>query len=243
MTENFKDVMMANAKETILNKLRGARPFTDAPPRPRRYLPVTRLDDQSPEGMLHRFTLEMTALDGEVFVVDGDEEARSCILGLLESHNTRRIAAWHFKHIPVAKLYTAIQKAGYTVDYPNIKGDDEDRAAQMTRIETAEVGLTGVDAIAATTGTLIVSTGAGRGRIPSVLPPVHIAVATLGQFVPHIEGWLANIRAGQGAGEPTPLADSTNITFISGPSRTADIEKQLVLGVHGPKRVQVVVKR
>ncbi|GAB4522998.1 MAG: lactate utilization protein [Anaerolineae bacterium] len=231
---------MTSSRDKILNKLKDARrPFPAAPPRPRQYLPVTSIADTSPEGLLERFTEELTRLKGEVFVVNGDDEARDCVLGLLESHNARRIASWHYKYIPVDKLYTAIQAGGYVVDYAHIKVEDDLRRAELERLESAEVGLTGVDAVAATTGTLIVSTGEGKSRIPSLLPPVHIAVVTLDQFVPRVEDWLARVRASGNA----VLHDSANITFISGPSRTADIEKQLVLGVHGPKQVQVVVKR
>ena len=60
-----------------------------------------------------------------------------------------------------------------------------------------------------------------------MLPPVHIAVVELKQFVPSIEDWLSQERAN---GNPT-LQNSANICFISGPSRTADIEKQLVQGL------------
>ena len=229
------------SRDQILNKLRAARrPFPSASPRPDDYLPVTSLKRVSPEGMLARFTEEMKLLNGEVFVVDGDDAARAKVLELLEAHQTKRVLAWRFKFIPVAKLYTAIKQAGYAIDYPNIHLSDwEAREREIMRLETAEVGLTGVDAIAATTGTLVVSTAPGKGRIPTILPPVHIVVAELDQFVPHIEDWLGRERAG---GNPT-IEQSANICFITGPSRTADIEKQLVLGVHGPKQLQVIVKR
>lgn len=228
-----------SSRELILNKLRKARrPFLDAPPRPQDYLPVTSIADTSPDGLLRRFKAELENLKGEVFVVENDDAARACVLDLLKSHQTQRIAAWHFKHIPVSKLYTAIQEAGYVVDYPHIL-DAETRQAELTRLETADVGLTGADAAAATTGTLIVSTAHGKGRIPTALPPVHLAVITQDQIVPRIEDWLANVRA---VGEAV-FYESANICFISGPSRTADIEKQIVMGVHGPKQVQVVVRR
>ena len=231
---------MSSSRDKILNTLRQARsPFMDAEPRPADYQPVTSIDDTSPDGLLARFKEEMERLNGEVFEVKGDDAARACVLDLLKSHNTKRVMSWQFKHIPVEKLYTAIQEAGYTIDYPNIHHDnDEDREAEITRLETAEVGLTSADAVAATTGTLIVSTAQGKGRLPTVLPPVHIAVVPLDRFEARIEDWLAKMRQ-----TPDSLTSTSNICFISGPSRTADIEKKLVLGVHGPTRVQVVVKR
>ena len=99
--------------------------------------------------------------------------------------------------------------------------------------------MTGVDAAIAATGTLVFSTGEGKARIPTVLPPAHIAIITLQQLLPRLENWIAYQRAN---GLST-FHNSANVCFISGPSRTGDIEKQLVLGMHGPGRVQVIIKK
>ena len=231
---------MASSRDNILGKLRAARrPFPSTPPRPGAYMPVTSMKRVSPEGMLARFTKELDQLDGEIFVVDGDAAAQKKVLELLESHQTKRILAWHFKHIPVKKLYTAVKQAGYIVSYPAIRNTDlQARKRDIARLETAEVGLTGADAVAATTGTLVVSTAPGKERFPTILPPVHIAVVELRQFVPRLEDWLAQEHS---TGNPV-IEQSANVCFISGPSRTGDIEQQLVLGVHGPKRLQVIVR-
>lgn len=229
------------SREAILSKLRAARaPFPGAPPRPANYLPVTSLESTEPDALLERFTDELTQLNGEVYPVDGEEAARAKVLDLLKAAGTKRIAAWHFKHIPIKKLYTTLQENGYTVDYANIVTDDaEGRAANLDKLSNAGVGLTGVDAAAAATGTLIVSTGPGKSRLPTALPPVHIAVMRFHQLVPRIEDWLAAERAARSE----KLHQSANLCFITGPSRTADIEMNLVLGVHGPKQVQIIVIR
>lgn len=226
------------SRDRILNKLRAARrPFADASPPPAEYQPVVRVDDTAPEALLERFTAELEALDGEVFAVDSVDSAREQVLSLLVASGARRVMAWHFKHIPIPRLYTAIQQAGYTVDYPQTRGDD--RPARLARLEAAAVGLTGASAAIAGTGTLVIQTGKGMTRLPAILPPTHIAVIRLRQIVPRIEDWLAHQREGDSAA----LHDPANVCFVTGPSRTADIEKMLVLGVHGPKRVQVVVIR
>jgi L-lactate dehydrogenase complex protein LldG len=237
----FQDSAMTTSRDKILEKLRAARhPFPSTSPRPQTYMPVTSMKRVSSEAMLARFTKELERLDGEVFVVDGDAAARDKVLQLLESSNAKRILAWHFKHIPVEKLYTVVKQAGYAVSYSNIrKADPTERQREIMRLEGAEVGLTGADAVAATTGTLVVSTAPGKERFPTILPPVHIAVVELRQFVPRLEDWLARERSG----ESPVIENSANVCFISGPSRTGDIEQQLVLGVHGPKRIKVIVKR
>lgn len=227
---------MTTSRDKILSKLRAARqPFPDAPPRPKAYLPVTALDDSSPGALLERFTAELVRLNGEVFVVDDDAAARDCLLHLIAGHDARALLAWDFRHIPVDGLEAAIREAGVEITFPDIR--DEMRAETLAALEPVPLGLTGADAAAATTGTLIVSTGPGKGRIPSILPRAHIAVIRQSQIVPRIEDWIAGQRA---AGLQT-IRESASLNFITGPSRTADIEKNLVLGMHGPEQVQVVV--
>ncbi|MCC6803091.1 MAG: LUD domain-containing protein [Anaerolineae bacterium] len=228
---------MSSSRDTILNKLRSARrPFADAPPRPAAYLNVTTQDDETPDALLERFTRELGALTGEVFPVRGAAAARKKVLQLLAQHEAKRILAWDFAHIPLDGLEAAIREAGIEIIQPD--AHDEMRMETLTASADAQVGLTGADAAAATTGTLVFTTAPGKGRIPTVLAPVHIVVITLNQIVPRIESWVAAQRA-----QALPLRKSANFCFITGPSRTGDIEMQMVLGVHGPGKIQVVVKR
>jgi|FLYN01.1.fsa_nt_gi L-lactate dehydrogenase complex protein LldG len=229
---------MTSSRDKILNKLRAARrPFEDAPPRPKEYLPVTHIDDISPDGLLRRFTEEMERLKGEVFPVEGDQAACDKVLELLRSHNTTSILAWDFACIPVHGLEAAIREAGIQIIQPDLR--DEFREEVIEAMRDAQCGVTGVDAAAATTGTLIVSSAPGKGRMPTVLAPVWIPILTFDQIVPRIEDWIARERAS----DLQTIRNSSNVAFISGPSRTGDIEMELILGVHGSGTVQAVVKR
>jgi L-lactate dehydrogenase complex protein LldG len=100
--------------------------------------------------------------------------------------------------------------------------------------ESAACGITPVLGLAAESGSILVAADL-CGRAASVLPPVHIAVATPDQIVPDLAALLA--VAGQRYGAEFPSA----VSLVTGPSRTADIEKILVLGAHGPKRLVVLV--
>lgn len=229
---------MTSSRDLILNKLRAARrPFDDAPPRPKPYIPVTTLDDMSPDGLLKRFTFELDRLKGSVHPVEGDSGACEKVLELLRQHDTKHVLAWDFKHIPVEGLQAALKTAGVEITFPDLH--DEFRAEHAEYIKEAGAGIVGVSAAAAATGTLIFNAAPGKGRVPTVLPPVLIAVLSLDQLLPNLEAWLARERA---AGMPTILS-SSNLCFVSGPSRTGDIEMQLVLGVHGPGVVHAVVKK
>ena len=96
------------------------------------------------------------------------------------------------------------------------------------------VGVTGAFAGIAETGTLMVVSGPDTPASTSLLPETHVAVLAAGRIVAHMEeAWdLARGAFGQ-----LPRA----VNFISGPSRTGDIEQQLVLGAHGPYRVHIVI--
>jgi L-lactate utilization protein LutC len=96
-------------------------------------------------------------------------------------------------------------------------------------------GITTVDFLVALTGSLVLSAATAGGRRLSVLPPFHIAVATTDQLVISLDEAMKRFeqRAEQNR--------SSYATIITGPSRTSDIEKILVLGAHGPKRLAVVV--
>jgi L-lactate dehydrogenase complex protein LldG len=228
---------MATSRDRILNKLRAARqPFPDAPPRPRPYLPVTRLDETTPAALLARFTAELERLNGQVYTAASDADACAQALTLLQAQDARAVLAWDFRFIPLAGLEAALRAAGINVHFPNIQ--DEFRAETLSALEPVPVGLTGADAALATTGSLVVSAARGKGRIPTILPRTHIAVIRQEQIVPRLEDWVAAQRA-EGL---QALHAATNLCFITGPSRTADIEKNLVLGMHGPERVQVIVR-
>jgi L-lactate dehydrogenase complex protein LldG len=96
-----------------------------------------------------------------------------------------------------------------------------------TSVRTCEIGVTGCDCLVAQTGSVIVS----RGRAISVLPPVHLVIATRDQIVPDLTTAMGLLRKKYDGRWPSSLS------VITGPSRTADIEKILVFGAHGPRRL------
>jgi len=96
------------------------------------------------------------------------------------------------------------------------------------------VGITGVFCALAETGTLLVLSGAGTASTTSLLPETHIAVVPVSRIVAGMEEAFALVLAERGE---LPRA----LNFISGPSRTGDIEQTIVLGAHGPSRVHLVL--
>lgn len=99
-------------------------------------------------------------------------------------------------------------------------------------IGDAGVGVTGALGGIAATGTLVLACGPGRPRGTHIIPPAHICLVRARDLMGTIEEAVRRQAA-----EPHP----SNISWVSGPSRTADLEMQLTIGVHGPKRVDVIV--
>ena len=97
-------------------------------------------------------------------------------------------------------------------------------------ISSAEAAITGCEVLVARTGSMVLSSNA-NSRVPSVYAPVHLCMAYTSQLVYDIKEALALVK------NKYPNSFPSLISFATGPSRTADIEKTLVVGVHGPKEV------
>ncbi|MFT4094447.1 MAG: lactate utilization protein [Niabella sp.] len=100
-------------------------------------------------------------------------------------------------------------------------------------LSTCDVAVTGCEYLVARTGSIVMSAAEQSGRSTSVYAPVHICIAYTSQLVYDIKDALEGVKEKYGKQLPSL------ITFATGPSRTADIEKTLVVGVHGPKEVFV----
>ncbi|HEU4573597.1 MAG TPA: LUD domain-containing protein [Chitinophagaceae bacterium] len=100
-----------------------------------------------------------------------------------------------------------------------------------TELKDCDASLTGCEVLVARTGSIVMSAAQQSGRTVSVYAPVHICIAYTSQLVYDIKDALQQLKDKYGARLPSLM------TFATGPSRTADIEKTLVVGVHGPKEV------
>lgn len=226
-----------DSRDRILNKLRAARPpFEDVSPAPETYLPVTRLAEG--EDLLGRFRAELERLGVRLHIAESDDAAIQAIFTILEtiqsdgtiSGPVNRVMAW--RDLPLVGLTDALTAREIEVIVPQPKGEAHFEA--LNALDPIRVGITGADAAIATTGTLVLVTREGQGRLPSLLPAVHIALLRKERLYARPENWLT----GEGR---RALAESRSTIFVTGPSRTGDIEMQIVLGVHGPRQVHVVL--
>jgi L-lactate dehydrogenase complex protein LldG len=109
-----------------------------------------------------------------------------------------------------------------------------DQAFDKRELSACDVGITECDALVAQTGSVLITSHSAGGRALSVLPPHHVVLARRKQLVPDLPAAFALLKSKYGGGYPSM------VSFITGPSRTGDIERILVLGAHGPKKLTIL---
>jgi L-lactate dehydrogenase complex protein LldG len=183
-----------------------------------------------PSELADRFTKELTSLGGTVHTASSVAEAVNIVRVLVGDQPEPRVLMWDERHLPVPGIGSALLAAGLTVltQDPATARSTEHRKL----LATAVIGLTGADAALAQTGSLVLASGPGRGRLASLLPPVHVALVRRESLV----GSLPELIAAR----PELVTGGANFVCITGPSRTADIEHVLARGVHGPRDVHVI---
>jgi len=246
------------ARDDILNRLREnlARPDLRFPPeRTEPLTAATRMTVTRAEGDLprlaERFGRELETLHGSYEIVGSAVEARLTVINrirgwMLEEAANRKgvrphtgqeesILSWDPDALPVPGLREAFADLNMQLVTPSSLDTPEERDA----IRFIRYGLTGVEAAAAATGSMIMLAGPQTNRVASLLPLRHIALIPFSRVYPTIEDWLAERRA---AGQlDRLLRERANLTLITGPSKSADIEFHLTLGVHGPQFVHAIL--
>ncbi len=167
-----------------------------------------------------RFTAAARATAAEVFEEPSEDAVRERVRALVAGE---RVLAWDTPWLPYG-VGDVLDAAGAIVP----------RDAPVAERAAASVGVTGCDGAIAEIGALALASRAGRPRTASLLPPLHVAVVRPDDLRPDLATFFA-------ADAPGLLAESSAIHLIAGPSRTADIELTLTLGVHGPGRVVVIL--
>lgn len=185
------------------------------------------------ERHLDRFIREAAALGVTVHRPATREAAIGVTLELLRAAGAGEFLTWDAGELPLPGVLDAARGAGLQPRDVMLPPDAAGRAAALAELAHVPVGLTGALGALADTGSLALLSGPGRPRLASLLPPVHVALLA--------EEAIYATMAAFFAARPQAVRAGANLVFISGPSRTADIELTLTLGVHGPKAVHVVL--
>lgn len=179
------------------------------------------------------FAREMIAVAGHVHRPATNAEAIETVSGLLRGAGGKEIIAWADDELPLPGLGEAIRSAGFISLDPTLLSEPAARRERLADLAHASAGLTGALAGLADTGSLVLLSGAGRPRLASLLPPVHIALLPIRALYPSLAAFFG--------AHPAAARSGSNLVFITGPSRSSDIELTPTLGVHGPKTLHVVL--
>lgn len=207
------NIRNTTAKEKMLKKIRTALLQKRDNPHPDFEDSNLYIDEE--ESLDVTFARELTAIAGNFVYCDGEISVIENLIALVEELGVTKIYAWE----------PAVQTLLKHYGFPYFSGDSD--------FEHVEVGITSCEALIARNGSVMLSNSSASGRRLSIYPPVHIVLARASQLVMDLRHGIALIK------DRYPNFLPSMITTITGPSRTADIEKKLVLGAHGPKELYV----
>ncbi|MBI4609635.1 MAG: lactate utilization protein [Candidatus Rokubacteria bacterium] len=195
------------------------------------------LAERWPEA-LEKFREEFERVGGVFYRVRLMDDVPALIGSIAREREAHRIVTWGSSALGPA-LGAGLRAEGLDVtEEAGEAPEGEARARFREASAQAEVGVTAVDLAVAETGSLVVISGAGKARSVSLLPPYHVAVFGKTALVETLEQVGVIFEALHQDPDGNRLGAAIN--FITGPSRTADIELTLTRGVHGPKEVHAI---
>lgn len=190
-------------------------------------------EEKSQEDLIIQFIENLSQITTEVDRIHGKEFSKA-LDKVLAKFQVRSTIMWDDPRLQQLQLEQQLTKRGIiSTAWNSTKNEQELRgiAAQV------DLGITFADMGLAETGTVVLWNGGGKGRVVSLLPPAYLCILSEKQIVPRLTQAAQHIH--QRAEEGLPAC----INFITGPSRTGDIEMDLAYGVHGPGKVHVILLR
>ena len=226
--------MTAGSRERILEAVRSGlvrAVLPDSNESAPRWSPPSR--GESVEALVETFSAALSALSGHVHHAVTMPEIARTIADVAARHGATSYVSWDEEHLACPGLLAALGARGLARITYDLPADPEQRLRASQELAAVGLGLTGARAAIADSASLALVSGPGRGRLVSLLPPVHVAIVCRRAIRPALAALIAE--------DPGLLAAGSNVVLVSGPSRTADIEMTLSHGVHGPKHVHVIL--
>lgn len=189
---------------------------------PRPWLPAV---GESIDDRIALFAKNSAELTTEFLISETREDARALLAKLASAQSWKSIAS-HSGAL-VKDIITSVSLPCLITDGGYVTGD----------LEKVDAGISECDALVAQTGSVVLTARSAGGRALSVLPPHHVVIATLDQLLPDLPGAYELLGRRYSDNWPSMM------TVITGPSRTGDIERTIVLGAHGPKQLTVILIR
>jgi L-lactate dehydrogenase complex protein LldG len=188
---------------------------------------------------VNKFREEFERVNGEMRVCPNGPSAVEFISSFIERESFQTVAVSRHR---ICEHLNLVESLSVMLPQLRLLTEDIDsenpyeRARLKEQMAKVSLSITGIEYLIAETGTLVALAHPAASRQISLLPEVHMVLATPDQIRPNLAVLFEEIQAKYGASLP-----GSAMTLITGPSRTADIEKVLIKGVHGPTRLVVVV--
>ena len=208
------------SREQILTSIRTALGRTEgdaATPLPP---PMLRVPLMDPKALVETFVQNFEKLAGKSIVVGAASDVVPALVQIVQG---KRVVASNAPYLETCGVRAM----------PGIQTGFTDPSAWREACVSADVGITSVDYALAQTGTFVMLASAQEARLASLLPLTHVAVIPRSRIVANLDTLFGIL--------PAPAEQTSSMVFITGPSRTADIEQILVRGVHGPGEVYAVI--
>ena len=193
------------------------------------------------EALVERFSIELNAVVGNVYRLVSDklqfvEELATGIADICHSSGVTRLAFSGSSMLADLELAKHLTARGLSV-FETPESGSSGHEQLVAQLADCGAGVTAVDYAIAETGTIVLSSDERNALLVSLLPPIHIAVLRPGQInasLAEVIGKLNLERVGKNR-------SCRSASFITGPSRTSDVELTLSIGVHGPKELHVII--
>jgi L-lactate dehydrogenase complex protein LldG len=176
-----------------------------------------------------RFVEELNALGAHGRRVENLEEARDYILSLARERGAKRLIRWDVEELERLGADDPLREAGVEV----VLWRDLEDFREVTA--KADIGLSTAEWAIADTGSLVLTSGPGKGRTVTLLPPTYVAVVPADRVLRTVPEAIERYARGEAGGLPA------NVVFHTGPSRSGDIEMEIFVGMHGPGDVHVLL--
>ncbi len=231
-------------REDMLSRVQkalGAPPGGSIAPPSSAFDPTGVMPSLAPEDYLVKFETEWEKVSGVAYRITSMDELESVFKKILLRVETQSVTLTRnplLAELHLPERLSALEK--FVTSWPVASGGTV--TAPLTDFNKASfhagVGITGVDYVLAETGTLVLSSATEGGQITSLAPPIHIALYRRSQLVGSLDEVLAKLQPSYPTGQSSL---GRSIVFVTGTSRTADIEQILIRGVHGPGEAHAIL--
>lgn len=225
------------ANNNILGRIRTALGHKETIAPPSRNFVAAPAPVAADTELVQLFCAELTRVGGNVSLAESGAGLKNCLEEILIRERPALVAISDVVVTAHEELLNSLAVNGIDVLIPPQLSASAEFEIYQRELLTANIGVTTADYAIADTGTLVLLSGGECHRLISLLPPVHICLLDSARIFPNLAQLLRHLHSEVYSDKSPPQAT----TFITGPSRTADIEHILTTGVHGPSRLEVLI--